>query len=159
MKYLYSGGLQIRSEETDNFFYKIDTFSKGELALHKLYSAVRESDVPIAQDCFGDQFLIRNGKVIKLLAESGDLEEYELTWDQFLEWVAQDPIENLDLPENLELEKGKLLFAYPPFCTEQGGSASIKPIDGKELILFHADFAKQIEQVSDGQQIKIVIKE
>lgn len=147
MRYLYSGGLQIRSEEASDPFYKITTFSGGELALHKLYSNVLATDIPIAQDCFGDQFLIRDDKVIKLYAESDDIEEYNCDWESFLKWIDDDPIDRLDLPEDLQLEKGKLLFAYPPFCTKEGENASIKPIDGKELILFHADFARQINNI------------
>lgn len=159
MKYLYSGGLQIRSEEAANSFYRIDTFLKGELALHKLYKGVEPDDIPIAQDCFGDQFLIRKGKVFRLYAETGELEPYDLNWEQFLEWVNEDPIERLEIDEDLDLEVGKLLFAYPPFCTKEGENARINPIDGKEVIRFHAKFAKELSALEDGQQIKLEIIE
>ena len=144
MNILYSGGLQIRSEDAEEKLLNTKTFSDGDLALSKLYPSVEIDDYPIAQDCFGDQFLLRQGKVIKLMAETGETEEYDCTWEQFLEWVDEDPINRLDLPEKLNLEKGKLLFAYPPFCTKEGKNASIKAIDGIELIEFHADFARQI---------------
>jgi len=144
MKILYSGGLQIRSENAEEPLLNVATFLTGELALSKLYPLIKASDYPIAQDCFGDQFLIRDNSVIKLMAETGDIEEYNYTWEQFLAWVDEDPEDKLDLPENLELESGKLLFAYPPFCTKEGSNATIKPIDGMELISFHADFSRQI---------------
>lgn len=144
MEILYSGGLQIRSNDAEDPLLNCNTFLNGEIAFHNLYPAIEHEDYPIAQDCFGDQFFIRNNLVIKLMAETGDIEELNCTWEQFLVWVAEDPIERLDLPDDLELEKGKLLFAYPPFCTVEGSNAVIKAIDGIELINFHADFAKQI---------------
>ena len=144
MEILYSGGLQLRSHDAQEPLLNTNTFLNGELALYKLYSSINNEDYPIAQDCFGDQFLIRDNLVIKLMAETGDIEEYNCTWEAFLSWVDEDPIERLDLPDNLKLETGKLLFAYPPFCTVEGSNASIKAIDGMELISFHADFAKQI---------------
>jgi len=144
MEILYSGGLQLRSHDAQEPLLNTNTFLNGELALYKLYSSINNEDYPIAQDCFGDQFLIRDNLVIKLMAETGDIEEYNCTWESFLSWVDEDPIERLDLPDNLKLETGKLLFAYPPFCTVEGSNASIKAIDGMELISFHAEFAKQI---------------
>ncbi|KJG05922.1 hypothetical protein UB33_11195 [Photobacterium angustum] len=144
MKILYSGGLQIRSYDALERLLNVNTFFEGELAFHNLYREVRASDFPIAQDCFGDQFLIRDNLVVKLNAETGDIAEFGCTWDQFLAWVDEDPIERLDIPSDLELKVGQLLFAYPPFCTAEGNNASIKAIDGFELISFHADFAKQI---------------
>lgn len=144
MEILYSGGLQIRSHGAQERLLDINTFLDGELAFHKLYQEVRVGDFPIAQDCFGDQFFIRDDLVVKLDAETGDIEEFNCTWEQFLAWIAEDPIERLNIPEDLELKVGQLLFAYPPFCTVEGSNASIKAVDGVELINFHADFAKQI---------------
>ncbi|MCV5372883.1 hypothetical protein OFD18_32350, partial [Escherichia coli] len=82
--------------------------------------------------------------VVKLNAETGDIDEFGCTGEQVLAWVDEDPIERLNIPSDLELKVGQLLFAYPPFCTAEGKNASIKAIDGVELISFHADFAKQI---------------
>ncbi len=144
MEILYNGGLQIRSEDASEKLLNVKSFLEGDLSLSKLYPSVLPSDYPVAQDCFGDQFLIRNNVVVKLMAETGDIEEYNCTWEEFLSWVKEDPYNRLDLPEDLELEIGKLLFAYPPFCTKEGSNAVIKPIDGEELIRFHADFARQI---------------
>lgn len=144
MEILFNGGLQIRSEGAAEKLLNVNTFLEGDLSLSKLYPSVLPDDYPIAQDCFGDQYLIRNKLVLKLSAETGDIEEYNCTWEDFLHWVQEDPVDRLALPEDLELETGKLLFAYPPFCTKEGSNASIKPIDGLELIEFHADFARQI---------------
>ncbi|KJY88371.1 hypothetical protein TW84_14725 [Vibrio neptunius] len=145
MKILYSGGLQIRSRNAQERLLNIDTFLDGELAFHNLYREVKASDYPIAQDCFGDQYLIRDNLVIKLDAETGEIDEFGCSWEQFLAWVEEAPVERLNIPNDLELKVGQLLFAYPPFCTVEGQNATIKAIDGIELISFHADFAKQID--------------
>jgi len=147
MQILYSGGLQIRSKGAEEVILDITTFLSGELALSKLYPLIQADDYPIAQDCFGDQFLIRQNSVIKLMAETGDIEEYNCSWEQFLTWVDEAPEDKLDLPENLTLASGQLLFAYPPFCTKEGNNAVIKSMDGIELIKFHADFARQINSI------------
>ena len=144
IKILYSGGLQIRSESAEIPLLNIQKFLKGDFQLSKLYPQVDITDYPIAQDCFGDQYLIRDDSVIKLMAETGDIEKLNCTWEHFLKWVDEAPEDRLDLPENLNLEVGKLLFAFPPFCTKEGNNATIKPIEGFELINFHADFARQI---------------
>ncbi|EGR0148808.1 MULTISPECIES: hypothetical protein [Vibrio] len=144
MKILYSGGLQIRSKDAQERLLNVDTFLDGELAFHNLYREVKASDFPIAQDCFGDQFFIRDNLVVKLNAETGEIDEFGCTWEQFLAWVDENPIERLSIPNDLDLQAGQLLFAYPPFCTAEGNNASIKAIDGVELIRFHADFAKQV---------------
>ncbi|MBG0757341.1 hypothetical protein [Vibrio cidicii] len=144
MKILYSGGLQIRSNHSQERLLNVNTFLDGELAFHNLYREVKASDFPIAQDCFGDQFFIRDNLVVKLNAETGDIDEFGCTWEQFLAWVDEDPIERLSIPNDLDLKVGQLLFAYPPFCTAEGNNACIKAIDGVELIRFHANFAKQI---------------
>lgn len=144
MEILFNGGLQIRSEGAPERLSNVSTFIDGDLSLSKLYPLVLPDDYPIAQDCFGDQFLIRNDSVIKLLAETGDIEEYNCTWKEFLSWAKEDPIDRLDLPEGLELERGKLLLAYPPFCTKEGADAVISQTEAEEVIRFHADFAKRI---------------
>ncbi len=143
MKILYSVGLQIRSYDALECLLNVSTFLEGELAFHNLYREVKASDFPIAQDCFGDQFLIRDNLVVKLNAETGDIDEFGCTWEQFLAWVDEEPIERLGIPSDLELKVGQLLFVYSPFCTVEGSNASIKAIDGIELISFHADFARQ----------------
>ncbi|EOI6606471.1 hypothetical protein ACMVC6_004550 [Vibrio parahaemolyticus] len=144
MKILYSGGLQVRSHDAQERLLNVNTFLEGEFAFHNLYREVKASDFPIAQDCFGDQFLIRDNLVVKLNAETGEIDVFGCTWEQFLAWVDEDPIERLNIPSDLELKVGQLLFAYPPFCTVEGNNASIKAIDGIELISFHADFARRI---------------
>lgn len=79
MKILYSGGLQVRSHDAQQRLLNVNTFLEGEFAFHNLYREVKASDFPIAQDCFGDQFLIRDNLVVKLNAETGEIDEFGCT--------------------------------------------------------------------------------
>lgn len=98
MKILYSVGLQIRSYDALERLLNVNTFLEGELAFHNLYREVEASDFPIAQDCFGDQFLIRDNLVVKLNAETGDIDDLVvpgnsfwlgLTRNQLKDWAFQ----------------------------------------------------------------------
>ena len=154
-QYLYSGGLQVRGALSNDSQLSLHRYWHGEMAFHNMYRSVLDSDVPIAQDCFGDQYLDREGIVYFLSAETGDTEKLNMSPDEFIQWAAKDPIENLNLPEELNLEQGFLLHAYPPFCTKEGSNASVKAVPNDEVILFHADFANQIVEVEEGGQIEV----
>lgn len=148
---LYAGGLQIRGAYSVDSQLSLYRYWTGEMALHLLYPLVRKDDVPFAQDCFGDQYLQREGKVYQLFAETGEIEFLKpfKSAKEFLDWVDEEPIEYLSLPENLELSKGKLLLAYPPFCSEEGNNASIKEVENDEVISFHAELARQLFRSSN----------
>ncbi len=72
------GGIQFRGCLKDPEHLSIRKIWKGEAKLYGIYSNVLEEDIPIAQDAFGDQFLYRNGSIIKLYGETGDLEDLNL---------------------------------------------------------------------------------
>jgi len=55
-----------------------------------------------------------------------------------------------------ELHPGELLFAYPPFVTDEAsGGVRLKAIPATEVIRVHADFAAQIQDLTDGAKIRI----
>lgn len=160
----YSGGLHVRGACLAPEWHSLRAAWEGEYALYRLFPAVSQHDIPLAEDCFGDQFLIRDGTVLRLFGETGELEELGLSWPAFLSRVEEQPVEFLDLQpltrfsaEGGILLPGELLSAYPPFVATEGG-ASLRPIPNLERRLFLADFARQIAGVEDGQQIEIVVK-
>jgi len=108
--------------------------------------------------------LIRDGLVLRLFSETGELEELGISWPAFLNRVDEQPVEFLDLQpltrfsaEGGILLPGELLSVYPPFVAKEGG-ASLRPIPNLERRRFLADFARQIADVDDGQQIEIIVK-
>ncbi len=157
--FLYSGGLQVRGIKSNHLQLSLNRYWYGDLALFKMYPKLNSMDIPFAQDCFGDQFFERKGVVFQLFAETGEIESIDKSPEEFLAWSSIDPIERLNLPSDLNLSDGKLLLAYPPFCTAEGNKSSIKEIDNDEVINFHADFSKQISLNNIGDKIKPLTKD
>ena len=159
----FGGGLHVRGAVKSPKWHSIGEVWGGELALSKLYASVLESDVPFAQDCVGDQFLLRDGEVWRLSGECGDIENLELDLVSFLEAAMAAPIDFLGMQplirlqhEGTSLEAGQLIHAYPPFCTnEAANGVSLRAIPALELIGFHADFARQLPP--DGEQVRVRI--
>ncbi len=155
---LFHGGLHVRGAVRSPAWHSIRAVMEGDEALHKLYASVMQTDIPFAEDCVGDQFLLRAGEVWRLEAETGDIEKTADSFALFWAAIAKDPYEALNFNPDLRLEPGKLLHAYPPFCTKESKlGVSLKPIPALELIRFHADFARQLAAVPEGASIKIKV--
>jgi hypothetical protein len=138
---------------------------EGEFALYQLYPTVSKDDIPWAEDCFGDQYLIRDGLVVRLFGETGDIEEAQSTWSDFLSQLEESPIIFLHLShlerfrnEGGVLLPGQLLSVYPPFVTTEGANPSLKPIPAIERRAALAEFARQIRNIPNGQKINIVAR-
>jgi hypothetical protein len=156
---LFHGGLHVRGAVRAPAWHSLRHFIDSEDALHNLYSAVTADDIPFAEDCVGDQFLVRDNAVWCLRAETGGVEKLAESLTDFWSAIAKDPHATLNFGPNLCLEPGQLLFAYPPFCTEEAKSGtSLKPVAAVELIRFHADLARQIAQLPKGAQFKIEVE-
>jgi hypothetical protein len=138
---------------------------KGPDALADLYSAVQANDIPFAQDCVGDQFLLRDGTVVRLAAETGEVEPLEMPLFDFLQRACADPTEFFSahpliqyLDDGGELQPGMLLHAYPPFCTQQASQGvSLRPVPAAELIRFHAALARQMTAIPEGGSFEMRI--
>jgi len=155
---LFHGGLHVRGAVRSPAWHSIRAMMEGEDALHKLYASVMQTDIPFAEDCVGDQFLLRAGEVWCLQGETGDIEKTADSLAVFWAAIAKDPCEVLNFNPDLRLEPGQLLHAYPPFCTEESKrGVSLKPIPTLEVIRFHADFAKQLAALPEGTSFKIKV--
>jgi len=137
---------------------------EGEYALHHLYPDVSENDIRLAEDCFGDQYLLRDALVIRLVGETGDIEAMECDWTEFMTNIKAAPIEYLNLgflecfqTQLGPLAPGYLINAYRPFVAAECHNPTLRPIPSLELRSFHADFAKQIRNIPDGGSIRIKV--
>jgi hypothetical protein len=156
---LFDGGLHVRGAVLSPEWHSLRKVWLGDFALHKLFSAIRESDVPFAQDCLGDQFLLRGGVVHKLDAEAGEVENLGMDLDTFLGGAQDDPVEFLSLQpllqfmsEGGELQPGQLLSVYPPFITkESANGVSLRAISMYDRIGFLAALARQVANIPDGE--------
>lgn len=153
--WLYKGGLQVRGVDPSHEILDLHKYWQGDSSINDQYDILLDADIPFAQDCFGDQFIYREGEILLLSAECGELEHISESLSSFFSWVKSDPYTNLNITDDLEVSIGELLFAWPPYCTEQGDNATIKATPAHEVIALHADLAKKIGGLPDGGSLSI----
>ena len=137
----------------------------GELALYRGYRAIKETDVPFAQDCVADQFILRDGIVHKLYSETGDLQSLDLKLPGFFAAIDADPVAFLEMHPLLQFEReggslkpGEVIHVYPPFCTkESGNGVSLRAMPVEEALVYLPAFARQISALRDGEEFQIKV--
>jgi hypothetical protein len=162
---LFDGGLHVRGAVLAPEWHSLRKVWLGDFALHKLFLAIHESDVPFAQDCLGDQFLLRGNVVHKLDAEIGEVEGLGMGLETFLNRAQENPVEFLSLQPLLQfmgnggkLKLGQLLSVYPPFIAKESAEGvSLRAISMFDRIGFLADFARQIAEIPEGTKIEIKV--
>ncbi|HEX2207836.1 MAG TPA: hypothetical protein VHG93_09135 [Longimicrobium sp.] len=160
---LYGGALHVRGAVHEPAWHSLRASWRGPLALANLYPAITPDDVPFGQDCVGDQFLLRQGTVARLAAETGEVEPLGMPLFEFLERACADPTGFLGahpliqhLNDAGELQPGMLLHAYPPFCTQQASEGvSLRAVPAEELIRFHAVLARQMAAIPEGGSFQV----
>ncbi len=157
---LFGGGLHFRGACREPLWHSLRAAMEGPLAFHKLYEEIDETDIPFAEDCSGDQFLIRGGEVHQLAAEVGEIDPLEMGLTEFLEYAERDPVDALCMHPLEQFQRngermspGQLLLAYPPFCTgKSGASASLRAVSAAEVISYHAQLARQLVDMEGGEE-------
>ena len=161
----FHGGLHVRGACLEPVWHSLRAAWMGEHALHRLFPALRPDDVPFAEDALGDQFVLREGTVHRLWAESGEVESLGVDLAGFDAAVRADPVDYLSLGP-LErfragggvLEPGQLLNAYPPFIMQSTGDVSLRAISSEERIRWLADLARQLRDVPDGSRVEFQVE-
>lgn len=152
---LHEGAVHVRGACLTPEWHSLRAAWRGPRAFHSLYADVRAPDVPFAQDQVGDQFLIRDNVVLRLSAETGEIERLADSIQDFLSRVSSDIQHFLNIGLGHRMQPGQLLLAYPPFCfRESGVHASLAPMPASEVIRFHADLARQVRDVPDGGRVE-----
>jgi hypothetical protein len=113
----------------------------------------------------GDQFLLRDGIVLRLSAETGSLESLAIGVADFFTKAHEAPLEFLQMHPLLQYESeggrlapGELLAAYPPFFVQQAAEGvSLRAISTEERRRFLADVARQVRDVPDGAFIQFEV--
>jgi hypothetical protein len=163
----YEGGLHVRGACTSPGWHSLRNAWEGPLALHQLYDEVEEADIPFAEDALGDQFLIRDGAVLHLWAETGEIETAAASLDEFFGSVLADPQGTLALEpllayraEDQQLAPGQLLMAYPPFCvTAAEKGVKLSAMDALERRLFLGAVASQIRGLPEGAEVQLKLSD
>jgi len=156
----YGGGFHVRGAVLEPAWHSLRHAWRGEQAFWRRYPDVLESDVPFGEDCVGDQFLLRDGRVHQLFAEDGEVEDLGVALGQFFANAAAEPVEALSLAPLMRfdadcdrlLEPGELLRAVPPFVTRESedGDVELSALPALEVHGFHAALAARIRDVPDG---------
>ena len=162
----FGGGLHIRGACTEPWWHSLRAAWEGPDAFHELYPAVQRGDIPFAEDCLGDQFLLRDGVVLRLSTETGTVEECASSFGEFLRRVDADPMGTLQMEPLLQLQNeggcllpGQLLSAMPPFCVaESGRGVDLRPVSTRDRRSFLAHFARQIEDLPEGAKVQFVVE-
>ncbi|MCR9248585.1 MAG: SMI1/KNR4 family protein [bacterium] len=164
---LFRGGLHLRGAVLAPEWHSLRYAWESEHAFHRLYPEIAETDVPFGQDSVGDQFLLRDGEVWRMLAEDGDLEPLGVGLEQFLANVNADPLDYLVMhplvrydDEGGRMQPGQLLVAFPPFIAAESaeGQAALQAVSALDAIRFHADLAQQLRDVPDGGRFELQIE-
>jgi hypothetical protein len=153
----FNGGFHLRGACWQPEWHSLRTAWFGDRAFHRLYSQVMPEDIPFAEDCMGDQFLLRGETLYHLSGETGELTVLEWSFRQFIQEIQTNPVEVLSLQPLLQfqqkgeiLQPGYLLAAYPPFCTkESANGVSLSAVSSRNRYQFLADFASQIQKLSE----------
>jgi len=154
----FHGGLHVRGASLSPGWHSLREAWLGPQAFHRLYAKVRQSDVPFAEDFLGNQFLLRNGKVVLLEGETGEIEPLKLTMKEFFASVARDPVEALELDilmefqeEGGELRPGELLAVIPPLCSNEASDGySTSAVPAAERYTFLAELAEFLKELPKG---------
>jgi hypothetical protein len=161
----YDGGLHVRGACHTPAWHALRTAWDGPLAFHTLYPSIRPDDCPFAEDALGDQYLMRDGAIVHLDGETGDVSLFASDLYAFDAAVRDDPVSCLGLApleqfrtDGGALAAGQLLSVYPPFCmaTESGG-VSLRAIDALDRRRSLAALALQIRQLPDGATVDLVV--
>jgi hypothetical protein len=160
---MFDGGLHIRGACPEPEWHSLRKVWEGALALSALYPVIRPDDVPFAEDCMGDQFVLRDGVVHRLAAETGELSSLEAGAFDFLDKAQEDPTEYLCLQPLLQFQQeqgrsispGELLDANPFFCmAESEEGVQLEAVPALERLSFLAHVAGQISKLPDGAKIQ-----
>jgi hypothetical protein len=159
----YLGGFHVRGACRAPGWHSLRHAWEGADALHHLFAEVEPSDVPFAEDAFGDQFLLREGAVVRLRGELGELGDAAESLEAFFMALAAGAEQVLDYQPLLnfrqaggELQPGQLLAAFPPFVLQADASTrQLRAVDALEQRRSLARLARRLHGLPDGAEVKL----
>jgi hypothetical protein len=159
----YHGGLHVRGACHEPGWHSLRAAWYGPQAVHRLFPAVHVADIPFGEDALGNQFVLREGVVKRVDAETGELESLEVDLAAFDAATRADPIGYLALQplerfraEGGVLEPGQLLKVYPRFVfRESGRGVSFRAISAADRLGFLSELAHALGDLPDGTTLTI----
>jgi hypothetical protein len=128
----FGGGLHIRGCCMAPEWHSLRQAWMSHDAFCQFYRALNITDIPFGEDCYGNQFVLRGRKVLKLDVETGALEDLRLNLYEFLEAAQTEIHDFLDLEkltrfqsEGGTLAPGQLLNVYPPASSKEAAAGTV----------------------------------
>jgi hypothetical protein len=154
----YEGGFHLRGYCSKPQWHSLQAVTSGDWAMHELFEEVQEGDIAFAQDCMGDQFILRGTSVLRLYAEPGEIDDLNIDFKSFIEKIKSEPeslldLEVMDLVNESEdsLEVGDLMIAQPPFCMEEADEGvKLEALPCLEALEYYAELAGNIKSLAKG---------
>jgi hypothetical protein len=161
----FYGGLHVRGCSRAPEWHSLREAWQGAHAFYRTYPEIKPSDIPFAEEFLGDQFLLRGANVIRLYAESGELETVADGLTTFFKRVEKGPVEFLSLQPLLgfqsrggQLVPGQLLAAYPPYCTKESAQGvELAAVPAVERHAFLSELASKIRNLPEGAKLEFKI--
>jgi len=159
----YAGGLHLRGFVDEPNWHSFERYRSGDMALHKMFSVVEESDIPFGQDFLGNQFLLRHDEVWRLRSDTGEATGLAVGLAEFFDACKKDPIDFLGLELLAEyhqlhgmLEPGDLVHTMPPLCLRRDDKKlAMKSVPIDNALSFLAVFAKQVAEAPEGETVHL----
>jgi hypothetical protein len=159
----YAGGLHVRGLVETPAWHSLEHYWSGEMALHEMFRDVQPYDVPFGQDFLGNQFLLRDSRVFRLRADTGELTPLDLDLPHFLDACREDPVEFLALhllaefhQEQGLLVPGSLVHTMPPLSLRQADAKiAMRSVPADNAISFLANFARQTQDLPEGTEVNL----
>jgi hypothetical protein len=155
----YKGGLQIYACVKNPAWLSLKEAWTGTHRLFELYTYVQETDIPLARDCFGDQYLWRAGRVVKLNAEYGEVEDVAPDLQTFMKELIKGPADYLVLDafdaylaKGNTFEAGQLVNVFPPYTMNSVNERVFKAVPAEEQLTFLKAFYQQIKPLAEGKK-------
>ena len=133
----------------------------------RTYPALNKNDVPFAQDCVGDQFILRDEIVYRLQGESGEIESLDVDLPDFFQSVRDDPENFLGLgpllrfhAEGGQLRPGELLSVFPPYVfKESEAGVQLRTVPVADRLSFLATLSRALRDMEDGSRVTLLLDE
>jgi hypothetical protein len=153
---VHHGAIHFRGCAKEPKWNSIREISWGDHSLKMKYPQIDVDDIPFAHDQVGDFYIWRNEEIFHLDSETGEVSKFEQSLDLFLQGIEENIEDYLNVSLDRQLEPGRALHVYPPFCTaEASEGVSMRDVPLEELIDYHADFAKQIRDLTEGKKFSV----
>ncbi len=152
---LGNGVVHIRGCVKKPIWHSLKEIWYGKDKLSNLYDSIQLNDIPIAQDCFGDQFFLRNNTMYLLKSEFDEIETFNCDFLEFMEQIYDLTPEEIDLKNShgIKLKPGQLINVDPPLVFDSPIGYSFKAIKAIDQIKNLSKLSKILKKRIDKELI------